>query len=99
MSDREVQAALEALEARCAGVGVPLDPAFLAGWNSQFQAAVASAERGPGWEALVARAHQLAGQVALRQADAETQREAIRAELRQQEQGARALRGYGSSTR
>ena len=99
MSDAEVCAAIEALEAWVADAAAPLEPAFLADWNGRFQAAVATAERGAGWEGLLARAHRLAGQVALRQAAAEEQREAIRTELRQQEQGSRALRGYGASTR
>lgn len=99
MSDTDVRAAIEALEAWLAKGGAPMDPAFLAEWNGRFQAAVASAERGPGWDALVERAHRLAEQVAFRQSAAEAQREMIRAELRQQEQGARALRGYGASTR
>ena len=99
MSDGEVRAAIEALEAWVADAGAPLDPTFLAEWNGRFQSAVASAERGRGWEGLLERAHRLAGQVALRQAAAEEQREAIRTELRQQEQGSRALRGYGASTR
>ncbi len=99
MSDADVRAAIEALEAWVGDAAAPLDPVFLADWNGRFQAAVAAAERGPGWEGLIERAHRLAGQVALRQAAAEEQREAIRVELRQQEQGARALRGYGASTR
>lgn len=99
MSDAEVRAELEILETWARQPDMPADPAFLAEWNRRFQAAAATAERGAGWEALVARAHRLAGEVTARQAGLEARRDAVRAELEFQAQGTRALRGYGAGLR
>lgn len=99
MSDAAVLAAVQAMEAWLDDPDRALDATALAVWNRDFQAAVAAAERGPGWEALVARAHALAEAVLARQRAVEAQRDAVRAELEQQAQGDRALKGYGASTR
>jgi len=99
MSDGAVLAAIQAMEAWLAGPESALDGTALEAWNREFQASVAGAEKGPGWQELVARAHRLAEQVERRRRAVEAQREAIRVELEQQAQGDRALKGYGASTR
>lgn len=96
MSDAKVRAVLDAAEAWLADPANLLDPAFLESWNRDFKAAVATAERGPGWPDLVTRAHQLVEQVEARRRQVEARREAVRAELQLQAQGHRALKGYGS---
>ncbi len=99
MSDAAVRAVLDAAEAWLADPETLLDTDFLERWNRDFQAAVAAAERGPGWAELVARAHRLAGQVEARQRAVEARREAVRGELQLQARGHRALKGYGSGLR
>lgn len=99
MSDADVLAAIQALESWLADPQHVLEEAALEAWNRDFRAAVVRAERGPGWDALVARAHALAETVLVRQRVVEAQRDAVRAELEQQAQGGRALKGYGASTR
>ncbi len=98
MSDAAVRAALSQLDAWLKDLSTPLDGALLEAWNRDFNAALASAERGPGWEETLALARGLGQQVQARQHELEGQRDAIRQELKQQLQGARALKGYGSHT-
>jgi len=99
MSDGAVQAAIQAMEAWLADPDSALDGTALEAWNRDFRAAMAGAEKGPGWQELVARAHRLAEQVEGRRRAVEAQRDAIRLELEQQAQGGRALKGYGASAR
>ncbi|HEX9081362.1 MAG TPA: hypothetical protein VF768_03730 [Holophagaceae bacterium] len=99
MSDAAVLAAVQAMEAWLDDPDRAFDAPALEAWNRDFREAVATAERGPGWEALVVRAHVLAEAVLARQRAVEAQRDAVRAELEQQAQGDRALKGYGASTR
>lgn len=98
MSDAAVRAALRQLEGWLADGSTPLDGSLLEAWNRDFNAALAGAERGPGWEETLAMARGLGQQVQARQHELEGQREAIRRELQQQLQGSRALKGYGSHT-
>lgn len=99
MSDEAVRAAIQTLEAWLADPERALDEIALETWNRDFQAAVAGAEKGPGWPELVARGHRLAERVESRRQAVAAQRDAVRLELEQQAQGDRALKGYGSSTR
>ncbi|HEX9080669.1 MAG TPA: hypothetical protein VF768_00250 [Holophagaceae bacterium] len=99
MNDATVRAILARLEAWLKASKDPLDPAFLEAWNREFQAAQATAERGPEWPDLVAWAHRLADQVDQRRRTVESQREEVRLELQRQAQGQRALQGYGGRTR
>jgi hypothetical protein len=96
MSDVSVAEALEALERELA-TGVVPEARVLAEWRARFDEAAESADRGPEWPALVARAHALAAQVD-RMALALTQRrDEIRRELERQAAGNRALKGYGAT--
>lgn len=99
MSDGAVRAAIQTLEAWLADPERPLDEVALEAWNRDFQAAMAGAEKGPGWPELVARGHRLAERVESRRQAVAAQRDAVRLELEQQAQGDRALKGYGSNTR
>lgn len=99
MSDAAVRAALRQLEAWLEDGSTPLDGALLEVWNRDFNTALASAERGPGWAETLAQARRLGQQVEARRHELEGRRDAIRQELQQQLQGARALKGYGSHTR
>ena len=98
MSDAAVRAALSQLEAWLGDRSTPLDDALLEAWNRDFNAALARAERGPGWEETLALARRLGQQVLARQHELEGQRDGIRLELQRQLQGARALKGYGTHT-
>lgn len=99
MSDHEVRAALDRMEGWIGQPAWEPDPAALEAWNTEYQAALATAERGPSWPALVERAHGLGRKLEVRLDQATQMRDAIRAELGIQERGNRALAGYGASTR
>lgn len=99
MSDLKVLAAIERMEAWMRDPVVAPDPDDLAAWNSEFQAAMATAERGPGWVELVARAQALGGFVESRADLLAAERDAIKLDLDAQARGDRALKGYGASTR
>lgn len=99
MSDGRVRAAVEQMEAWLADPTWEPDPDALAGWNADFQDALARAEKGPGWPELAARAH-AAGQLLDAHSELVAQeRDRLRSELGVQERGSRALRGYGANTR
>ena len=99
MSDQPVREALHALQAWLDDPSGALDEATLQGLNHTLREALGAAEKGSDWRDLVAQAQVLAGRVAERLGAAEAQRDAIRAELTQQAQGDRALKGYGANTR
>jgi hypothetical protein len=99
MSDEAVLNAIRVLEAWLKAPDVPLDGATLEVWHRDFNAALAGAVKGPGWQELVARGHRLAEQVERHSDAVEAQRDAIRLELQGQVQGSRALKGYESSIR
>jgi hypothetical protein len=99
MSDLRVRAALEQMEAWLADPSWNPDPEALALWNAEFQAALAQAEKGSGWQGLIARAH-VAGQLLeARCVLVAAAQDQVRAELEAQERGTRALKGYGATTR
>ena len=99
MSDARVLAAVEQMEAWLGDRNWEPEAEVLAQWNVEFQAALAQAEKAPGWPDLVSRAH-LAGQ--LLEAHivvVAEERDRVRMDLAAQERGNRALRGYGASSR
>lgn len=94
MSDADLSRALDDLEQLLRD---DLDPAAIVAWRRRFDAEVASADRGPGWPQIVARAHDLAGRLdAAAQALAD-QLAQVQKELALQDQGSRALKGYKPS--
>lgn len=99
MSDTEVVACLDEMEARLHCPSSDWTPEALEGWHQRFHAAVATAERGPDWAEIVERAHSLGGMVTNLAALASSQRDQIRMELDRQALGYRALKGYGASVR
>jgi hypothetical protein len=99
MSDSQVRSALEQMEAWLADVNWEPDPEALARWNEAYQAALAQAERGPGWADLIARAHAAGRAMEARTVIAIQERDRLKAALESQERGARALKGYGAGTR
>lgn len=99
MSDARVRAAIEQMEAWLADSAWEPDPEALLRWNTEFQAALAQAEKDPGWPELIGRAHAAGELLNARAAALEAERDLVRAELEAQERGNRALRGYGASTR
>lgn len=96
MSDQEVIAALEAMERMLLRTD-PVAPQVLADWRKDFDTAVATAERGPAWAEIVARAHRLAGQVDSATETLSVRRDELRKQLSLQNQGARALQAYKPS--
>jgi hypothetical protein len=99
MSDVRVRAAIETMEAWLADPGWNPEAEALDHWEQEFQAALAQAEKAPGWLELVDRAHAAGRRLEARtQAMIEAQAR-LRAELESHERGNRALRGYQSSSR
>jgi len=99
MSDARVLAAIEQMEAWLGDQNWEPDPQALGQWNADFQAALAQAEKAPGWPELVSRAHAAGQLLEARIVMAAEERDQVRAELAAQDRGNRALRGYGASTR
>lgn len=95
MSDQALAALLDELE-RLLQQEAP-EPEALEGWRRSFDAALPSAERGPGWEGIVARCRALAGRLDAGANQLAKQAEDLRRELERQDQGTRALKGYRPS--
>jgi hypothetical protein len=92
MSDREVVLALDAVE-HLLHTG-DLASGTLAAWQERFDAAMATAERGPGWAMIAQRSHLLGRRMDLALAGVLAERDAIGRELRLLARGGRALKGY-----
>lgn len=99
MSDAKVGESLDRIEAWLADPNSPSESLDLAEWNEAYANAVAQAERGTGWPALVARAHALGEQLNARMELVIRERDEIKIELDSFARGSRALKGYGTSTR
>lgn len=99
MSDGQVRAAIEQMEAWIADPAWEPDPEALAQWNAEFQSAMAGAEKAEGWLGLVGRARAAGQQLEVRTMQLAQLRDGVRAELDAMECGNRALKGYGASAR
>lgn len=95
MSDQALSLLLDELE-QLLQQDAP-DGEALASWRARFDAALPEAERGPGWEQLVARCRTLAARLDAAANALSQQRDALRREMEMQDQGARALKGYRPS--
>jgi hypothetical protein len=93
MSDQEVCRALDAMEQMLRDGSVTVT-AVLKPWQERYDAAMASAHRGPGWAEIAERAHYLGRRVDSVLAGALADRDAIQKELRLMAMGRRALKGY-----
>jgi hypothetical protein len=76
-----------------------LDLDYVSGWNQRFGAARDAAERGPGWQETVERAHALGEVIQKRIGGLGFEQEQLKRELNVQALGQRALKGYSSGTR
>lgn len=92
MSDLDLVRLLDELE-RLLDQG-EVEGEVLADWRPRFEAALATAERGPGWPETVARAHALGRRLDLEADRLSVERDRIRQELDLQGHGSRALKGY-----
>ncbi len=95
--DTEISGLLDEL-ARLMAAEIP-DAESIARWKAAFDAAAVEAERGPGWPEILLRAQQLGVQLQTRIGQLQERRAAIEGELRTQDMGSRALKGYGSALR
>jgi hypothetical protein len=93
MSDSNVLTLIIEMESRLNEEEVP-DPDQLAEWNAKFNAAVAKAEHGSDWKAIVDRGHALNDVIQKRLGGLSYERDRLRHELEAQAQGQRALKGY-----
>lgn len=94
MSDADLIQALDDLERLLQD---DLDPAGITAWKTRFDTEVASAERGPGWPQIIARARDLAGRLDAAANALSDQLSQVRKELAVQARGERALKGYRPS--
>lgn len=92
MSDADVVQSLEALELLLKAS--PFSAEAIADWREGYDLALESADRGPEWPAIQARAHQLAAILDQAAQAISLQQNEVRKELSLQAQGARALKGY-----
>lgn len=99
MSDARVLALIERMEGWITDSELPVSPELLEEWNRGFSEALAAAERGPGWEQLVIRAHALGERVQCRATILGQERDLLKVELKTQAAGDRALKGYGATVR
>lgn len=93
MSNQEVAAALEAMERMLRQSG-QLDSKALVEWRKGFDAALATAERGPGWGEIVARAHALAGLMDAAAVGLTAEKNTLLRRMKLQATGTRALKAY-----
>lgn len=99
MSDAGVRAALEQMEAWLADENWVPEVGALAQWDAEFQAALAQAEKGPGWSSLMERAMAAGHGLEARTLVVAVTRDQVRKELESYERGHRALKGYEASSR
>lgn len=98
MSDPRVEAAIQQMEAWLDDPSWIPEAEALARWDEAFQSAAAEAERGDGWEALRARAHDAGRRLFHRSEALATELIQLKTKSQIQDQGSRALRGYGAAS-
>lgn len=94
MSDARVATLLDDLERLLATLVDAPDPGAVQAWHTAFKEALAKAERGPQWPALVARGRELNRRLDQQVRHLTAIRGAIRLEIQAKERGRRALAGY-----
>jgi len=99
MSDPQVRAAVEQMEAWLDDPTWQPNPEALARWDAEFRAALVRAEKGNGWPELVERAHEAGRRLDIRSEAMASELREMKARLQAQDQGDRALKGYGASSR
>lgn len=99
MSDQALRACLEDMESILSQEPFPLDPDALDAWQARFDAALATAEKGSGWDTIRSRAAEVHHRLMARLALLESERNQVRAELALGVQGSRALKGYAPGPR
>lgn len=99
MSDARVRAAIEQMEAWLADLTWEPDPEALEQWNTEFNAALAQAQRVGEWPDLVARGHAASQMLEARIVRLREAQDLVKSELAAQERGSRALKGYGVNVR
>jgi hypothetical protein len=92
MSNQDVILALDLME-RMLHEG-DLTASALARWQERFDAAMASAEREPGWAVIAERSHVLGQRLGLTLAGVLADRDAVQRKLRLMAKGGRALKAY-----
>jgi hypothetical protein len=97
MSDRDVIEALDAMEWILESKDV--SARTFAAWQTQWNAAIASAERGPGWAEIAQRARLMSKRVDLAMVGVMADRDAVSKKLHQIAAGRRALKGYAPARR
>lgn len=98
MSDRQVRAAVEQMEAWLDDPAWMPDADALSRWDEAFRSALAEAEKGAGWRELTARAHEAGRRLDERSNALAAELAQLKTKLESQDVGSRALRGYRASS-
>ena len=99
MSDQDVSQAFDDLDALLNRTVEHPDPQAVATWHETFKAALASAERGPGWPALQARGQALGAKLNDKVSILRSLQAPLKQELLAQAPARRALIGYDPTLR
>ncbi|MFN7959478.1 MAG: hypothetical protein U0P46_14280 [Holophagaceae bacterium] len=99
MSDVRVREAVEQMEAWLEDPAWQPDLETLTRWEDAFRVAVAQAEKNLGWPELVQRAHEAGRRLDERSEAMAAELGQLKVRLQAQDQGNRALKGYGASSR
>lgn len=99
MSDRDLRAAIEQMEAWLSDLNWEPEVEAVVLWNARLREAIALAEKGSDWPELVGLAHGVGQRLELRIQQFVQRQAGIRARLDEQGQGNRALKGYKASAR
>ena len=95
MSDQDVVQVLDQLEVLLERIVAHPDGQAIADWHRTFKSAVAVADRGPEWPAILARAKSLGALLDQQMNLLQTAQKAVKWELEKGALGRRALNGYG----
>lgn len=98
MNAKRLCAAIEQMEAWLDDAAWQPEAEALVRWDQEFLAASREAEKGEGWAALVARAHEAGRRLEARSEALAIIRDDLKAQLEAQDRGQRALKGYGASS-
>ena len=99
MSDRDVVQVLDQLEVLLERIVAHPDGQAIADWHRSFKAAVAVADRGPEWPAILARAKGLGVLLDQQMNQLQAAQKAVKWELEKGALGQRALNGYRIAVR
>lgn len=92
--DEAIEALVLELKALLEQAPETVDGDVIGAWRERFDRSMLQAERGPAWPRLVTLAREVEQRIEAHVHLLEAEREVLRGMMAEQEQGARALKGY-----